>query len=293
MRNEYFLQTVNRTEYLEGELDSAWKNLDALKATLKEERDININLKFYNETLLAHLSIAGKSFDVDLENNFTNSTSAELDDVLIPQSEEFFEPKDWNADLRRELDTAKKEIDALKAELKTERNIRRKLENHNEILLAYLTTKEKSVDAVDNCRKIPEWVENNFSGKIIILNRAKDRLKDAEPKIIPLILDAFKVLETYWNMRNKLIPQTEFQKLLDEFHFVKEPTISDNRAGEQGDAYYVRDDNGKLKKLDWHLKRGCDRDKQEHFLRVYFYWDKARNLVVVGDMLKHLKTRQS
>jgi hypothetical protein len=55
--------------------------------------------------------------------------------------------------------------------------------------------------------------------------------------------------------------------------------------------YYV-DYQGTRTFLERHLKRGNARDERR-CLRIYFFWDKREQVVVVGHMPDHLTTRQS
>ena len=75
-----------------------------------------------------------------------------------------------------------------------------------------------------------------------------------------------------------------------------EPSISKSRAGEQKDEYYVNYPSGTLiggkKFLEQHLKKGNDRSER-FCLRIYFFWDRTANLVVVGWLPSHLDTRQT
>ena len=69
------------------------------------------------------------------------------------------------------------------------------------------------------------------------------------------------------------------------------PSISDISAGEQGEEYYINY-NGQRKKLDRHLRKGTGRDPRE-CLRIYYFWDDERSVVVVGSLPYHLSIRSS
>ena len=69
------------------------------------------------------------------------------------------------------------------------------------------------------------------------------------------------------------------------------PSISDSSIGERGTEYIV-DYNGMKKRMELHL-RGANSRRSELCLRVYFFWDDANSVVVVGYLPDHLETRGS
>ena len=68
-------------------------------------------------------------------------------------------------------------------------------------------------------------------------------------------------------------------------------SISDARAGEQGEEYFVRY-KGERRLLEWHLKKGASRDSGRD-LRIYFFWDDGDEEVVIGFLPAHLDNRIS
>ena len=66
-------------------------------------------------------------------------------------------------------------------------------------------------------------------------------------------------------------------------------SISETRAGEQGDEYFVRY-RGRREFLGWHLKKGTSRDASRD-LRIYFFWDEEDEEVVIGYLPGHLDNR--
>ncbi|WP_420725956.1 hypothetical protein [Hwanghaeella sp. LZ110] len=66
-------------------------------------------------------------------------------------------------------------------------------------------------------------------------------------------------------------------------------TFSGARSGEFGDEYFV-DYNGRKRELVKHLKKGNDKD-QRNCLRIYFFWDEEDQVVVIGYLPAHLRTR--
>ena len=56
-------------------------------------------------------------------------------------------------------------------------------------------------------------------------------------------------------------------------------SISETRAGEQGEEYYIRY-KGRREFLEWHLKKGTSRDGARD-LRIYFFWDGEDEEIVI------------
>ena len=214
-------------------------------------------------------------------------------EYLIRKTDEL---KKYNADLETELDSAWKELDRLKAQLKEERNLRRNLEDFNKTLLAKLKSDENSFDILpEKCtyKNLAAWLKNNFANKVVLSPRAQRSLKSAAYEDVKLVYRALEMLGTeYWNMRKGLIPKSEFDKRCNELHLEEDATITDNRAGERDDNYFLLDDKGQRKRLDRHLKKGRGHD-EKNCLRIYFYWDDDDEVVVIGNLPGHLETRQS
>jgi hypothetical protein len=66
-------------------------------------------------------------------------------------------------------------------------------------------------------------------------------------------------------------------------------SISETRAGEQGEEYFVRY-KGRREFLEWHLKKGNSRDTRRD-LRIYFFWDEEDEEAIIGYLPSHLDTR--
>ena len=110
---------------------------------------------------------------------------------------------------------------------------------------------------------------------------------------------SLKLLATAYRhlrMQGGLDRKRQWDQGLEALGLTVEPSISKSRAGEQKAEYYVNYPSGTLiggkKFLEQHLKKGTDRS--ERFgLRIYFFWDRTANLVVVGWLPSHLDTRQT
>ena len=91
----------------------------------------------------------------------------------------------------------------------------------------------------NNYSDIPEWINNNFSGRIELLPRAVRSLKDALYKDINLVCQLIECLgTTYYNMRLGFVDKQLYDNTLKNLGVEDLPAISDSSAGQQGDEYY-------------------------------------------------------
>ena len=145
---------------------------------------------------------------------------------------------------------------------------------------------------------LEQWIAKKHGGKLILHARATDAMKKSIYRDTPLIYSAVDLLaEEYRNMRMapaELAPEAHGRctDKLQELGLELSYSISSSRAGEQGDEYFVTYPPGGVKKrmLEFHLKKGSDRDER-YSLRIYFFWDGDSKRVVIGWLPGHLDTR--
>ena len=195
---------------------------------------------------------------------------------------------------KKQIESYEKDLDQTQSEIKKYvsinyatqeriRNLEKKLEELGE--QKYVTEYPTEYD------KVADWVEQNFAGRIEMSTRAKRSLKKAEYSDITLVCKALELLATdYYDMRLGNGSQ-EYNNKREYLNLEDAPSISDISAGEQGEEYYINY-NGQRKKLDRHLRKGTGRDPRE-CLRIYYFWDDERSVVVVGSLPYHLSIRSS
>lgn len=138
-----------------------------------------------------------------------------------------------------------------------------------------------------------EWVHKYYSDKIIVHPRARRGLKDAEFEDVELVYCCLKLLgDDYVSMRRGDITRVDFDKKCAELGVEESGAISDNRAGELGDTYFLDYRNSKIK-LDRHIVKGNATRDPKAILRIYFFWDDEEEKVVIGWLPSHLKIRTS
>jgi hypothetical protein len=139
---------------------------------------------------------------------------------------------------------------------------------------------------------IQEWVQAHFSDRVVLTPRAIASLKKAQYNDVALAAKAIVLLAgSYWTMRtaggthNLML----FEKEICTLGLRLDRSVTEKSAGQWGDAYWVKQANGKNSQLlDWHLAKGSSRD-QRHCFRCYFYWDDDSQKVVIGSLPGHLR----
>lgn len=142
---------------------------------------------------------------------------------------------------------------------------------------------------------MPQWVERHLGGRMELLPRAKNALKRALFEDVPLVYSALLLLATdYREMRSGLVRINEFEERCREMGLEFGGSIREERAGEEGDKYFVSYPPGTSvrRMLESHLGRGNSRDER-NCLRIYFFWDEENTQVVVGWLPSHLDNQLS
>jgi hypothetical protein len=133
------------------------------------------------------------------------------------------------------------------------------------------------------------WATENFTGRLVITNRAARAAAASNHNEPQLILKCVELLaKSYWDM--KVYGGAERQAACKQ----REAELG-VRISPSGDAvdmrqyeaeYRVRWE-GREYRLDMHLAGSDSRDRQRG-LRIYFAWDDEQQLVVVGHLPTHL-----
>ena len=160
----------------------------------------------------------------------------------------------------------------------------RKLEDE---LNALRATPQTDFDAP--LEDLSTWATENFTGRLVITNRAARAAAASNHNEPQLILKCVELLaKSYWDM--KVYGGAERQAACKQ----REAELG-VRISPSGDAvdmrqyeaeYRVRWE-GREYRLDMHLAGSDSRDRQRG-LRIYFAWDDEQQLVVVGHLPTHL-----
>ncbi len=142
--------------------------------------------------------------------------------------------------------------------------------------------------------ELEQWAATHLAGTVELHNRALRGAKDSEYEDVSFIYQALLLLrDHYVPMRRQggVELKQAFDKRCQELGIEEQQSFSGNRAGEQGDTYFIRMGHKRVE-LDRHLKKGNSREPRYCF-RLYFFWDDTTNQVVVGWLPSHLSTRAS
>lgn len=142
--------------------------------------------------------------------------------------------------------------------------------------------------------ELEQWAATHLAGNVELHNRALRGAKDSEYEDDSVIYQALLLLRDYYvPMRRNGGAELRqaFDQRCQELGIEEQQSFSGNRAGEQGDTYFVRLGHRRVE-LDRHLKKGNSREPRYCF-RLYFFWDDTTSQVVVGWLPSHLSTRAS
>ena len=165
-----------------------------------------------------------------------------------------------------------------------------------------LADKDRHLDFVSSClerptetAQIPEWVDERFPGRLVLHDRARSMIARTPTQEIEmaLVCDALDYLACEYRDH---LTRTASEEDINQRCTRKYGRPFDVRPSGHTtiQAYpneykipYSRTANDApvLHDLTWHLCVGND---NLHLLRIYFFYDKERKLIVVGSLPKHL-----
>jgi hypothetical protein len=142
--------------------------------------------------------------------------------------------------------------------------------------------------------ELEQWAATHLAGTVELHNRALRGAKDSEFEDVSVIYQALLLLRDYYvpmRRHGGAELRQAFDQRCQELGIEEQQSFSGNRAGEQGDTYFIRMGHRRVE-LDRHLKKGNSREPRYCF-RLYFFWDDTTSQVVVGWLPSHLTTRAS
>jgi len=144
-------------------------------------------------------------------------------------------------------------------------------------------------------KDIPEWIKEKFSDRLQLHTRAIQSLDSANVNAdrLELLYDALEALATdYWDYRFGGITEEEMNRRMGLKYkrgFLV-TQVSDTTINFKDEQYILPYQPAGMRKpvnrgMDYHLKVG---NKAEHLIRIYFFHDEERKLIVVGYLPDHL-----
>lgn len=136
---------------------------------------------------------------------------------------------------------------------------------------------------------ISDWTTQHFAGRIILKNRASRAARKSnfrEPELVYKCLE--RLAREYVDARRLGQP---IYNLFDDLGVHLERTGDEATLRQWKNEYYV-EHRGKDHFLEWHLKKGSDKN-DETTLRIYFFYDEDDQQVIVGHLPGHLTNNKT
>lgn len=195
------------------------------------------------------------------------------------------------------IDCLEKDISLRDSEIAHLKEQMRGLKVYNETLKYQLSSlkgqdTDDDIPIPDSYDDMADWVDKYLAGRLILHNKAKRSLKDAEYVDIKRVYQLLILLATlYRDMRLGQQSRENFDTACGKHSIDESSSISEVGAGMFGDTYYAKY-RGKNVFIDRHL---ADRNSREprFCLRIYFFWDDEDKVVVIGSLPGHLENRCS
>lgn len=160
-------------------------------------------------------------------------------------------------------------------------------------------TQESPDDEIEfpcNYDDLPDWVDDNLAGRLVLCPRAIRSVKDAVYNDVELVYRSLILLAR--NYRDMRLTQgsgiSAFDDACSQLGVCCGRSIDESRAGEFGEIYYVRWPVGSHRRqfLSHHIRKGSIKDDRL-CMAIYFFWDAESQQVVVGSLPKHLDNRMT
>ena len=143
--------------------------------------------------------------------------------------------------------------------------------------------------------EMDSWCKKYFPDRLHFTTRARRAIKDPATLFdnVHLVYQCLLLLANeYWEMRTGNLDASVFDKKCENLQVENRPAATKTQAGMAKEEYYYTDAQGKKHLLDMHITRG--RDHNPHaILRIYYYWDSDKKMVVIGSLTNHLTTQSS
>jgi hypothetical protein len=153
---------------------------------------------------------------------------------------------------------------------------------------------DMSIEIPQDYEDLPDWVRKNLTGRLILHPRAIHAVRDAHYEDVELVYRSLLLLgNEYRNMKLGYDGTKEaFDRQVGALGLQYSPSISRERAREEGDAYFIQYPPHTTNKrfLEMHIRKGRDHDAR-HCLAIYFFWDDETRQVIVGWLPSHLDNR--
>lgn len=140
------------------------------------------------------------------------------------------------------------------------------------------------IDYPSTFESLDEWALENFAGRLVLLNRAARSARKSSfnsPELVYRCLE--RLARAYVDARRSGSP---VENIFDDLGVHLERTGDPTTLSQWKELYFVPYRAGN-EFLEWHLKRGSDKN-ESNTMRIYFFYDEDDQQVVVGHLPGHL-----
>lgn len=140
------------------------------------------------------------------------------------------------------------------------------------------------VDYPATFESMDEWALENFAGRLVLMNRAARAARKSlfnDPELVYRCLE--RLARGYVDARRTGQPVEE---LFDDLGVHLERTGDPATLSQWKELYFVPH-RARNEFLEWHLKRGSDKN-EVNTMRIYFFYDEDDQQVIVGHLPGHL-----
>ncbi len=232
---------------------------------------------------------AGARFQAELEqlNAFWKNEVRERGQAVDALRDQLRRQKEYASRLEEEKSSLREEISAKEDALRTETAKR-------EAVVGFW---KRRYDQPKDYEGIEAWVREHFSDRLYLHPRAVSRMltRSCQCAAVDLVCDALDYLATdWWEMRYLQLPrEAALTRCAEKYGrpFDVAP-IGQMTIGFTPGEYKIRYGKNAVGKacergLDFHLRVGND---SENLLRIYFLHDDEKKLIIVGSLPDHLKS---
>lgn len=153
---------------------------------------------------------------------------------------------------------------------------------------------DSSIEIPEDYDDLPDWVSKNLASRLILHPRAIRAVRNACYEDVELVYRSLLLLANeYRNMKlGNEGAKEAFDNQMNALKVRCSPSISRERAGEEGDTYFLQypSHSTNSRFLELHIRKGKDKN-DHHCLAIYFFWDDETRQVVVGWLPSHLDNR--
>lgn len=125
-------------------------------------------------------------------------------------------------------------------------------------------------------REFVEWTEDTLAGKLVLSDRAQRSIKKPKFRNVGMAVSGLQWLAGEYR-EQRIIGGRD----------PRGPTSIGLTNARCGASRFAIEWGGRKQFADWHLKNGGNTHDPTRCLRIYYFWDDSRQLVVVADMPAH------